>query len=129
MVLTNPPSLKILKSQCLALADTYWPLIRNIRIDIEDFRDKFFFFSYPNSKSFRPQKKTRNVILLPLFDRLRPLLDAAGKGLRVYIHVVSGMISEDFVKRTTLRFHGTTAEMVVGVSRSVPRIRTESLVQ
>ncbi|EGX49879.1 hypothetical protein AOL_s00076g520 [Orbilia oligospora ATCC 24927] len=97
-------------SQRLHLADAYWPLIRNIRIDIEDFRDQRLFILPPSPLSLRPEEKTRNAILLPLLERLRPMLDAAGENLRVHIHVVSGMLTEYIKKKTTAGFNGTIAE-------------------
>ncbi|KAK6335127.1 hypothetical protein TWF718_010565 [Orbilia javanica] len=97
-------------SQRLGLSDNYWPLIRNIRLDIEDFREHRYFVLPPSIIGLRSQKKTRNSILLPLFHRLRPLLEAAGRDLRLYINIVSGTAS--VAKRVAVGFNGTTADMV-----------------
>ncbi|KAK6353926.1 hypothetical protein TWF730_008346 [Orbilia blumenaviensis] len=98
-------------SQPLSLSERYWHMFRNIRLDVEDFREEQFFIEPPHLLAWHPQKKTKNAILVPLFHRLQPLLDAAGAGLKLYIHVVSGMISDN-IKRKAKNFKGTTADMV-----------------
>ncbi|KAK6529393.1 hypothetical protein TWF281_008569 [Arthrobotrys megalospora] len=99
-------------NQRLFVPHTYRHLFRNIRIDIEDLREERLFMLPLNMLTLRPSKKTSSAVLLPLLIRLRPLFDAAGKNLRVYVHVVSEMISGKIEARAHTQFHGTTAAMV-----------------
>ncbi|EPS40842.1 hypothetical protein H072_5269 [Dactylellina haptotyla CBS 200.50] len=79
----------------LRLPSRYRPLIRRLRIDIEDFRKEVFFLPKSNLQCRRFSDQSSQMMLIPLAERLKPILEAPGEKLKVHINIISTLLTPE----------------------------------
>ncbi|KAK6541977.1 hypothetical protein TWF694_007750 [Orbilia ellipsospora] len=75
----------------LFLPRRYHHLIREIRIEIQDSRDEAYFYPKPHPLCQRISNTASKWTLVAFVERIRPLLEASERNLKVNIHVTSSI--------------------------------------